>query len=225
MTMTPGRYVRLSLSDTGEGMDAATLTRVFEPFFTTKAPGKGTGLGLATAHSIIQQLGGSIHVTSTVGNGTTFHLYLPIDEAPLNVAAPTDSVREGHQVGSETILLVEDDQRVRQFVSTVLIRHGYRVCEATSPHDAMQVANRLHHAIDLLLTDVTMPEMNGSDLAAHFAANYPDTRVLFMTGCPRPTSGQNALSSGDAPLLRKPFSAHTLLNKVRWTLTGRSDAA
>ena len=180
-TVPPGRYVRLSVSDTGCGMTPDTKARVFEPFFTTKEKGKGTGLGLATVYGAVTQLGGFIFVRSRLHQGTTFEVYLP--HCDTLVSQPAAEDRTGTEIGAgEVVLLVEDDPRVRKFSARVLARHGYRVLEADSADQALTFLDELEDPIHLLLTDVVMPGMNGSDLAETFETRRPDAKILFMSG-------------------------------------------
>jgi two-component system cell cycle sensor histidine kinase/response regulator CckA len=213
----PGSYVLLTVTDTGMGMDAATQGRVFEPFFSTK--GEGTGLGLSTAYGIVRQSGGQIFVNSAPGEGACFSIYLPVTrEAELvrGVAAPGVSDR-----GSETILLVEDEDEVRTVLHQILISKGYRVLQAASGEEAM-ILSRLHRGIvHLLLTDVTMPEMKGPELAQRLRSERPQTRVVFMSGY-----NDETLSDGgpDAPVcLQKPFSPQVLGEALRAALATAED--
>jgi two-component system cell cycle sensor histidine kinase/response regulator CckA len=208
----PGTYVLLTVTDTGQGMDAATQARVFEPFFSTK--GEGTGLGLATAYGIVRQSGGQIFVNSAPGQGACFSIYLPVTqeaEVVRGAVAPGISDR-----GSETILLVEDEDEVRAVLHQILVSRGYRVLQAGSGEEAL-VISRLHRgAIHLLLTDVTMPEMKGTELALRLSAERPQTRIVFMSGY-----NDELLSDGgeDSPLcLQKPFSPRTLGETLRTIL-------
>jgi PAS domain S-box-containing protein len=208
----PGNYVLLTVSDTGVGMDAATQARVFEPFFSTK--GEGTGLGLSTAYGVIRQSGGHIFVNSAPGQGACFSIYLP-------VSRDAELVRSGAHAGlsdrgSETILLVEDEEEVRAVLHQILARKGYRVLQAGSGEEAL-VISRLHRgAVHLLLTDVTMPEMKGPELAQRLRAERPSTRVVFMSGY-----NDERLSDGgpNSPVcLQKPFSPQLLGETVRSVL-------
>jgi two-component system cell cycle sensor histidine kinase/response regulator CckA len=208
----PGTWVLLTVTDTGQGMDAATQARVFEPFFSTK--GEGTGLGLSTAYGIVRQSGGHIFVNSAPGQGACFSIYLPVtQEAEIvrGTAAPGISDR-----GSETILLVEDEDEVRAVLHQILVSRGYRVLQAGSGEEAL-VISRLHRgAVHLLLTDITMPEMKGTELAQRLHAERPQTRIVFMSGY-----NDELLSDGgeDSPLcLQKPFSPRTLGETLRTIL-------
>ena len=216
--LSPGSYVVLSVTDSGHGMDAATRAQIFEPFFTTKEVGKGTGLGLATVYGIVKQSGGFIEVESEPGRGACFRVYLPrVDEevgAAEPVKAPGTRLR-----GSETVLLVEDDESLRMLAREILTVQGYRVLEAPSPREALRV-NQIHDGrIHLLLTDVVMPEMNGRQLADHLKMARPDMAVLFMSGY---TGAALAQRGGEVEftgqLLPKPFTPDGLSRKVREVL-------
>ncbi|HCU35882.1 MAG TPA: hybrid sensor histidine kinase/response regulator, partial [Armatimonadetes bacterium] len=177
----PGRYVTLTVTDTGAGMDAETREHIFEPFFTTKATPLGTGLGLATVYGIVKQHGGTIYVYSEPGCGATFRVYLPVsDQEPSPVAVPAATPARVH--GSERILLVEDDEQVRELARSVLARQGYQVITAVGGAEAISLMDGREDAVDLLLTDVVMPEMSGKDLFDHLAVTHPDLRVLYMSG-------------------------------------------
>jgi two-component system, cell cycle sensor histidine kinase and response regulator CckA len=209
-----GAWVRITVSDTGVGMDAQTRAHLFEPFFTTKEQGKGTGLGLSTVYGTIAQCGGHIRVDSEPGRGTTFEIYLPRDEAPL-AAPPPPPVAEALPGGRETILLVEDDDAVRDFVRFVLSTLGYHVLEAADGAQALNVAGAYDGRIDLLLSDVVMPKMNGVELARRLAQARPAIKVIHMSGY----AGE-AVPGGHAPLINKPFEREVLARRVRATLDG-----
>jgi two-component system cell cycle sensor histidine kinase/response regulator CckA len=214
-----GSFVLLAVTDTGTGMDAATLTHIFEPFFTTKELGKGTGLGLATVYGIVKQSNGYIGLESIVGKGTSFQIYLPrhagqpvVDE--LKIDSP-DNLR-----GSETILLVEDSEPLRKLAKTFLESRGFRVLSAQSGEDALQVAARFGEAFDLLLTDVVMPGINGRILAENLLLRQPGMKVLYMSGYTDSfIAGHGVLDPG-IHLLHKPFIEEVLIRKVREVLDG-----
>jgi two-component system cell cycle sensor histidine kinase/response regulator CckA len=180
----PGKYVRLTVSDTGTGMDSETQARMFEPFFTTKDPGKGTGLGLATVYGVVKQTGGWIWVASHPGHGTTFEIYLPqIEEVekPVTTSAKK-ATRAIAPKGTETILLVEDQDGIRDLVGEFLRRNGYTVLHAVDGDEALRVAGERQDSIDLLLTDILMPNIGGRELAERLTAVRPKMKVLFMSG-------------------------------------------
>jgi two-component system, cell cycle sensor histidine kinase and response regulator CckA len=221
MRVEPGDYVMLAVSDTGTGMDRETQTRIFEPFFTTKERGKGTGLGLSTVFGIVEQARGTIWVYSEVGRGSIFKVYLPrIDAAPLRTRAPHDPATLR---GSETILLVEDEEQVRAVARGILLRLGYQVLEASTPEDAVQASVRHAGAIDLLLSDVVMPQMSGPELARALAPMRPSMKVLFMSGYTDDSVVHHGLLESGVAFLQKPITLETLGKKVRQSL--ESDAA
>jgi CheY-like chemotaxis protein/anti-sigma regulatory factor (Ser/Thr protein kinase) len=218
--LQPGDYVEIAVTDTGTGMDAETLSRIFEPFFTTKESGKGTGLGLATVYGIVQQNNGAIEVQSRVGHGTTFYIYLP-RATDLGKPAPMLSGATGG--ASETILLVEDDDRVRALVSNMLRKNGFSVLLASAGDQALEIAARHRGRIHLLLTDVVMPGLNGRMLAERLTATRPDTRVLYMSGYSEDDILRHGVKKNAAHFIQKPFSVDALIHKIRETLTSRAD--
>jgi hypothetical protein len=212
----PGQYVKLTVSDTGCGMDAKTQRSIFDPFFTTKTEGKGTGLGLATVFGIIQQHGGDITVMSEPGMGTAFTIYLPKeDQVPNQVpaAVASDSLR-----GTETVLVVEDEEVVLALISRALNSSGYRVIEARNPREAIEAAAGAKGQIHLLLTDMTMPEMNGRQLAGEIKAVRPDIAVLYISGYAARSAGPEEMQQDQAFFLQKPFTVEGLARKVRQVL-------
>ncbi|HEV7991693.1 MAG TPA: ATP-binding protein, partial [Gemmatimonadaceae bacterium] len=211
----PGRYAMLSVSDTGMGMDEATRARIFEPFFTTKEVGKGTGLGLATVYGILKQSNGFIWVYSEVNQGTTFKIYLPLVAGV--VTRPTEEVIAAAPGGNETILLAEDAAAVRAAARQILERFGYTVIEAPNGTVALGAAQRSGR-IDLLLTDVVMPEMSGRELAEQFGRIRPEIPVLFMSGYTDDAIVRHGLLRPNIAYLQKPFSADALARKVREAL-------
>jgi CheY-like chemotaxis protein/nitrogen-specific signal transduction histidine kinase len=216
----PGRYVCLTVVDTGTGMDAATLGRIFEPFFTTKEQGRGTGLGLSTVHGIITQAGGCIRVQSTPGAGTTFRLYLP--PAPADASEPVSLVVPvALERGSGTILVAEDQEDVRDVTVAVLRGAGYAVLAAADGAQAIQISARHEGPIDLLLTDVIMPGMDGKSLAEALGASRPDLRVLYTSGYTDDVLGAHDIEHTHAGYLAKPFSPDGLLAAVRDVLGPR----
>src|SRR5581483_6374550 len=212
-------YVLLSVSDTGAGMDALTRGRIFEPFFTTKEQGKGVGLGLATVYGIVKQNGGYIWVYSEPGHGTVFKVYLPPAEVPTTVtrADGSSSVDTRKRRGWETVLLVEDEDAVRALAREVLRRHGYVVLEAKHGVEALRLAERHPDEVHLLITDVVMPHMDGSELARRLSADRPRMKVLFMSGY-RDRAPLHQEPTVDAPLVQKPFTPETLARRVRSVL-------
>ncbi len=213
----PGHYARLAVSDTGTGMDAATSARVFEPFFTTKEKGRGTGLGLSTAYGIVKQSGGNIWVYSEPGCGTTFKVYMPLtgDEADL-VAAPALVPVTG---GAETILLVEDEDAVRDLLAEMLTHLGYDVLTAAHGDAALAVARRYPSGIDLMLSDVIMPGlMNGPDVYAELAPERPEMKVIFMSGYTDHAALHSNLIEAGSTFLGKPFTRADLASRVRSVL-------
>jgi PAS domain S-box-containing protein len=211
----PGRYVCLSVSDTGEGMDAKTRARVFEPFFTTKEMGKGTGLGLSTVYGIVKQSGGNVWVYSEAGQGSVFKVYLPrVEEGPVEERAAPEAAPP--PAGSEKILLVEDDSLVRLVVREIISEQGYEVLAADGPAEAERLF-REHEDIELLLTDVVMPQMNGKELAERLLGRRPALRVLFMSGYSEAVVRDGALEEG-IEFIQKPFTPDALLRKLREVL-------
>ena len=212
----PGDYVMLSVTDTGSGMDKATLARIFEPFFTTKERGKGTGLGLSTLFGIVQQCDGSVWVYSEPGIGTTFKVYLPRVDAGLDAAhgSPAGAVLRG----SETILLVEDEEQVRDVARGILERSGYRVIEACDGAAALSISARHAGHIDLLLTDVVMPKMSGPELARRLASSRPGTKVLCMSGYTDDAAFRHGLVDAGFAHLQKPLTIVALTGAVRAVL-------
>lgn len=216
--VVPGDYVAVIVSDTGKGMDDATQRHIFEPFFTTKGVGKGTGLGLSTVYGIVKQSGGYIWVYSEPGHGATFKIYLPriadaLDGSP--DAAPSSPETS---VGVETILVVEDDEAVRQLTREVLQRNGYRVLEAGNPREGLQVASGWAAPIDLLLTDVVMPESEGMPLFDRLTKTRPAMRVLYMSGYADEAVVRHGVLTAGTPFLQKPFTPLVLARKVRAVL-------
>jgi two-component system, cell cycle sensor histidine kinase and response regulator CckA len=218
-----GSYVSLIVEDTGTGIDPAILPEIFEPFFTTKAVGEGTGLGLSTVYGIVEQSGGSISVESTPGRGTSFSILLPRADTAAHVHVASAPIR-GAADGTETILLVEDDERVRTLVRRVLEKHDYIVHEATSGPDALRIMETTTQAkngrIDLLLTDVVMPGQNGRELADDLTARWPELRVLYMSGYANDEMLRRGVAGLGSAFLQKPFTSAALSQAVRTLLDG-----
>ena len=217
----PGPYVLLAVSDTGVGMDSATRARIFEPFFTTKEPGRGTGLGLATVYGIVKQSGGYIWVYSEPGHGTTFKVYLPRVAGAPEMAEPSPSAAV-HARGSETVLLVEDQDNVRTLARRVLEGRGYTVLAASNGDEALDVIAQYPHRIHVLVTDVVMPGINGRELARRVTASRPDVKVLFVSGYTGEAVHQRGLLEPGVAFLQKPFTAEVLARKVREVLGSSS---
>jgi CheY-like chemotaxis protein len=211
---TPGRYALLSVSDTGCGMDEATRRRIFEPFFTTKPVGKGTGMGLATVCEIVRETGGHIAVESQPGKGTTFRILFPtvaqgltswqVDSAPVSVPR-----------GTEAVLVVEDDPNVRRLIGRILKAQGYAVLEAGGSQEAIELCRAHSSRLDLLITDIVMPKMNGPELAAQLKTLDANLKVLFVSGYGEGEHRRPALLDREAPFLQKPFTTYDLARKVR----------
>ncbi len=211
-----GEYSTLTVQDSGCGLDQATLRRVFEPFFTTKEVGKGTGLGLSTVHGIVHQTGGHIGVDSTVGRGTTFTIYLPCIEEPAAEEAPdtvTPLVR-----GSETLLLVEDEEEVRRLAADVLRKCGYTVLETGDPLEALLIAERHARDIRLLITDMVMPAMGGTALAVEVMKTCPRLSLLYVSGYADQMVSAYGMVDPPGAFLQKPFHPADLARVVRETL-------
>ena len=226
-TASGGQHVLLSVTDSGIGMDQETQARIFEPFFTTKEAGRGTGLGLSMVYGVVEQSGGRVGVWSEPGRGSTFRIYLPqvsSDEAMIAesqpVAAPPQDTR-----GSELILLVEDDAQVRTLVHRILERQGYHVLEASHPQEAILLSDRTREPIDLLLTDVIMPAMNGRELYERLASSRPGLKVLYMSGYAERAFSQEGRTAPVASLIQKPFEPDALVVRIREILDAPRNAA
>jgi len=210
----PGQYVMVSVSDTGTGMDAATKSRLFEPFFTTKEKGKGTGLGLAIVYGIVKQANGNILVYSEPGHGTVFKIYLPVASAAgETLPAPEHTAKT--LAGTGTILLVEDEDQVRNLTRAMLSRLGYRILDAASAADALRLAGDFEGPIDLLLTDIVMPRKNGMELAKELSEARPEMKVLFMSGYTDNSVVKQGMLTSETPFIQKPFTIAALHLKVR----------
>ncbi len=214
----PGPYVMLSVTDTGIGMSADTLPHIFEPFYTTKESSRGTGLGLSTVYGIIKQSGGHIWVNSEPGKGTTFKVYLPRVEDPVQAPQKAEWSEPANGRGKETILLVEDEPAVRELAHMALSEQGYTVIEAQNSEDAVRLAKRHGSAIQLLLTDVVMPGMSGRDLAKQLTMRHPNLRVLYMSGYTYNVIAENGTLEEGLSFLQKPFTPRALAQRVRETL-------
>jgi two-component system sensor histidine kinase EvgS len=214
----PGEYVLLAVSDDGKGMDQETLDKIFEPFFTTKDLGKGTGLGLASIYGIVKQNEGFINVYSELGQGTTFKIYLPRHVQESRQVQDTAAAKEAPAANGETVLLVEDDASILKLAKTMLKRLGYTVVDASTPKAAMDLAQEHPGEIDLLITDVVMPEMNGRDLAQNLRVDYPKLKVLFMSGYTANVIAHHGVLDPGLHFIQKPFSYRDLAVKAREAL-------
>ncbi|MEP6812908.1 MAG: ATP-binding protein, partial [Actinomycetota bacterium] len=209
-----GRYVTLCVGDTGSGIDAAVLPHVFEPFFTTKEDGVGTGLGLSTVYGIVAQSDGGVEVSARPGGGTSFTIYMPVASGAIDSESWGGVAQPSLPMGTETILLVEDEEPVRELVRRVLEGAGYDVLATGLPSEAEHLLAGAEH-VDLMLTDVVMPEMSGYDLAARVRETHPGIRLMFMSGYAHSVPGSEQATG---PLLKKPFAPEQLARAVRSTL-------
>ncbi|MCL4218357.1 MAG: response regulator, partial [Candidatus Hydrogenedentes bacterium] len=222
LALAPGRYAVLSVADTGHGMTAETASHVFEPFFTTKPKGKGTGLGLSTAYGIVRQSGGEITIRSRIGEGSTFDVYLPIvDEAATSPAS--NLIAAAPARGTETILLAEDEDTVRELIQEVLQNQGYAVLAASHGAEALGLALNRGERIDLLVTDLVMPHMNGRDLAERSTAAHPEMKVLYMSGYTDNTLVPGGMLTTGMEFIQKPFSPDDLARRIRQVLDSRKN--
>jgi CheY-like chemotaxis protein len=218
LSIKPGPYTMLAVSDNGVGMDEATQARLFEPFFTTKGTGHGTGLGLSTVFGIIKQSNGSLDVYSVPGRGTSVKIYLPRVDQP--VAAESEAFGKALPRGSETILVVEDDEMVRSLVRETLQREGYHVVDAAGPLEARRIADTYKAPIHLLITDVVMPKISGRELASELCRRRPDMRVLYMSGYTDSAIVNSGILQKEVAFLQKPFTPAALAERVHEVLEG-----
>src|SRR5208282_5887149 len=216
----PGRYAVISVADTGHGMDKDTQSRIFEPFFTTKEKGKGTGLGLSTVYGIVKQSNGYVFAQSEIGTGTTFYVYLPRVEDSAEELSPAKSL-QNEAGGCETVLLVEDEDSVRELVRVTLASRGYKVLEAENGECGLRAAEAFKEQIDILITDVVMPGIGGRELAKKLLALRPGISVLYLSGYTEDAVvTQDALGPSTA-FLQKPFTLQSLAKKVREVLRSK----
>jgi len=213
-TLQPGRYVMLAVTDSGTGMDVHTLSQLFEPFFTTKAPGQGTGLGLSTVYGIVKQSAGEIVVYSEPGQGTCVKIYFPaVTQAATDDVA--ENVPEGTSAGSETILLIEDEEALRKLVRRTLEKHGYQLLVAASGREAIELARNYAGPIQLVISDVVMPQMGGREVAVQLRAVRPGIQVLFISGYTETAMMHGGNLNDGEIFLQKPFTPLTLARRVR----------
>jgi CheY-like chemotaxis protein len=208
----------LAVSDRGHGMDAPTQARIFEPFFTTKDPGRGTGLGLSTVYGIVNQSGGHIEVSSEIGIGTTFTIYLPRVDAATSGADVAEAPADPPPHGTETVLIVEDDEGVGQLAQEILEAGGYTVLTAATPAQALELVEGSTGAIHLLLTDVVMPGMNGRALTEELTRRRPGLKVIFMSGYTADVIGRQGSLDPGMILIQKPFTPGVVLRTIRKVL-------
>jgi hypothetical protein len=216
--MAAGKYVLLAVSDTGSGMDEATVSRIFEPFFTTKEMGKGSGLGLATVYGIVKQSAGHILVYSEPGHGTTFKIYLPSADHKIGLGSKSETETVAPKRQGTTILLVEDDEIMRSLTRQLLEEHGYTVIEADDGKSALEAMQSHPGRIDLLLTDVVMRRMSGPELVERLSASHPNLKVLFMSGYTGELIAEREVLKRGITVLEKPFTRNALLNTIHTTL-------
>ena len=216
LVLEPGPYVMLSITDTGVGMDETTRAHAFEPFFTTKEKGKGTGLGLATVYAIIDQSGGGIAMDTAPERGTSIRIYLPVTDAPASIERPRAT--RGATEGTETLLLVEDNDAIREISAQALRRRGYTVFEARNGEEAIDWASKSVVLADMLITDVVMPGMSGPNIAARLTQQMPNLHVLYMSGYTDDATEVHGAFWGGVPLLQKPFTPSQLAENVRMAL-------
>jgi two-component system cell cycle sensor histidine kinase/response regulator CckA len=219
----PGRYSVVAVSDTGHGMDKETISRIFEPFFTTKEKGKGTGLGLSTVYGIVKQTNGYVFAESQLEVGTTFYVYLPRVEETVEESR-SSKTPEHENGGCETVLLVEDEESVRELVRVTLVSRGYKVLEAESGEAGLRVAMKSPGAIDLLVTDVMMPGMGGRELAKKLSALRPEISVLYLSGYTEEAVVTPEAMGTGVSFLQKPFTLQNLAKKVREVLRSKPRA-
>jgi CheY-like chemotaxis protein len=219
LSAPPGSYVALSVKDTGTGMAAEIKAKLFEPFFTTKAVGKGTGLGLSVVYGVVKQLGGGIAVQSEPGRGSTFCIYFPeVEEASPAAEGGMERKKPESYRGSETILVVEDEDSVRKFITRALTAQGYRVLESRNGVEALNLLHATEQPLDLVMTDLVMPDMGGPELAAQIRLLWPSLPVLYTSGYSKQTDDTREALANAEHFLSKPFGPLDLARKVREVL-------
>jgi CheY-like chemotaxis protein len=212
-SVKPGRYLVLAISDTGSGMDGETLSNVFEPFFASQTSGSRSGLGLSIVYGIVKQNGGGVRVSSEPGEGTTVKIFIPrLESEDVAVDAPS-SLR-----GDETVLVVEDEEGVRELLWKILTEHGHTVLEARHGKDALSVASGYGHPIQLVVTDVVMPEMGAGQLVDELLTERPEIKVLYISGYTNDEITRRGIARSDAAFMQKPFTSEELMRKVREVL-------
>jgi CheY-like chemotaxis protein len=211
---TPGNFAMISVTDTGCGIDKNMLPHILEPFFTTKEVGKGTGLGLSTVYGIVKQNKGWLDCQSTPGKGTRFTVYLPLFETPVEQTGTQLPENSAKHDGRKTVLLVDDNQAIVQVIKSMLVKNGYHVLSATSPNEAIGIVSDLKETIDLLLTDMVMPEMNGRELSIKLLSLYPQLKTLFMSGYTMDMTALKGVSENETNFIRKPFRIRELTEKI-----------
>jgi PAS domain S-box-containing protein len=219
-----GEWSVLDVSDSGSGMTVETMNHLFEPFFTTKEPGKGTGLGLSTVYAIVQQAGGCIDVMSVLGRGTTFSVYFPLCTDKTSVQSPPGKPEKPQMGNNEWILLVEDEEMLRKLAEKILHRQKYQVLPAATPQEALTICRNSEQPIDLVLTDIVLPDMNGRELFANMQKIRPELKVLFMSGFSNQESMLHGITLTRENFIHKPFNIKTLTDRIRATLDGASPA-
>ncbi len=213
----PGEYIRLTFTDNGEGMDEETKNKIFDPFFTTKSEGKGTGLGLSTVYGIVKQHRGFIEVDSTLGKGTTFSIYFPLVRMKAEPIQPS-SILDDLPKGKETILVVEDESMVRRIATRILARLGYNILSAENGPEALTQIEKYTGSIDLLLTDIIMPDMNGRELARKIQEISKKVKIIYTSGYSKDVIAQRGILEKGLEFLAKPYTPQTLALKVRHVL-------
>jgi CheY-like chemotaxis protein len=224
VTVDPGRYLVVAISDTGTGMTPEVVKQIFDPFFTTKEAGRGTGLGLSTVYGIVKQSSGFIFVETSPGHGATFEVYLPSVDEPVQAAVKADAGRHAGAAGSETVLLVDDDAGIRDLLRRALKGGGYEVITAPDGVEALAAAESHEGTIDCLITDLVMPRMGGSELASRLAARRPELSVLYISGYTNRQEWRTDASQAGRAYLLKPFTPSVLMRKVRDLLDAAATA-